>query len=242
MKEEKTTPLRQRMIEDMRIRGMGEKAQPTSSFAASLFMSCPMGSTASGITACSPAPPARQTSRRSAPCSGRHKLRLHLRLKPDPPPPHSPCANRALAAAVRCGSSRSFAVGNNRDHGHHHGSRRHAETPVTLADQPLVPVQALGRVRLPWTAQSAGNGLGTHPSRADCTDISCRKLRVTAAITPWALAGYDRGGHRRRSFPIASATAPAASSLGGLPTRAVRAPSRTLTPRPASENLHQSRR
>ena len=27
MKEEKTTPLRQRMIEDMRIRGMGEKAQ-----------------------------------------------------------------------------------------------------------------------------------------------------------------------------------------------------------------------
>jgi hypothetical protein len=27
MQEEKTTPLRQRMIEDMRIRGMGEKAQ-----------------------------------------------------------------------------------------------------------------------------------------------------------------------------------------------------------------------
>ena len=27
MEEEKTAPLRQRMIEDMRIRGMGEKAQ-----------------------------------------------------------------------------------------------------------------------------------------------------------------------------------------------------------------------
>lgn len=27
MKEERTTPLRQRMIEDMRIRGMGDKAQ-----------------------------------------------------------------------------------------------------------------------------------------------------------------------------------------------------------------------
>jgi integrase/recombinase XerD len=27
MKEERTTPLRERMIEDMRIRGMGEKTQ-----------------------------------------------------------------------------------------------------------------------------------------------------------------------------------------------------------------------
>jgi len=55
-------------------------------------------------------------------------------------------------------------------------------------------------------------------------------------------AETDPSQHRQRPFPIVTSQPPAASSLGGFPTRAVLAPSCALTPRPASKNLHQSGR
>lgn len=43
---------------------------------------------------------------------------------------------------------------------------------------------------------------------------------------------------RQRAFPIGLRLLPAASTLGGFPTRAAVVPSQTLSQRPASENLH----
>lgn len=53
-------------------------------------------------------------------------------------------------------------------------------------------------------------------------------------------AETDPGHHPQRPFPIDSSQPPAASSLGGFPTRAEVTPRRSRPPRPASKNLHQS--
>jgi hypothetical protein len=66
-------------------------------------------------------------------------------------------------------------------------------------------------------------------------DGPCRRKQRTRSQ-----AETDPGHYPHRPFPIDSSQPPAASSLGGFPTRAVRAPSCALTPRPASENLHLS--
>ena len=50
----------------------------------------------------------------------------------------------------------------------------------------------------------------------------------------------DPGQHPQHPFPIDSSQPPAASSLGGFPTRAEVTPRRSRTPQPASENLHPS--
>ncbi len=58
-----------------------------------------IGSTASGTTACSPAPPGRSISRRSAAC---WVWRFPMRPpQPRSSPPRSPCESRALAAGDR---------------------------------------------------------------------------------------------------------------------------------------------
>jgi hypothetical protein len=60
----------------------------------------------------------------------------------------------------------------------------------------------------------------------------------------WAnpIAAVAPAGHRQaRAFPIGSTRHPAASSLGGFPTRAEVDPSPNPAPRPASKNLNQSR-
>lgn len=54
-------------------------------------------------------------------------------------------------------------------------------------------------------------------------------------------AETDPGHHPQRPFPIDSSQPPAASSLGGFPTRAEVTPRRSRPPRPASKNLHHGR-
>jgi hypothetical protein len=142
-------------------------------------------STASGITACWPALPARPTSRRSATCSGR--LSARPRRRPRPGSSRSPCANLAPAVGPRCGSSRSSAAGKNRSHGHHHRSKPHDEVPVTLADPPPVPVRAPGSRRLPSAAQTAESRDSPPSSAPDCTNTRPQKCCPPAKITAHAL-------------------------------------------------------
>lgn len=67
-------------------------------------------------------------------------------------------------------------------------------------------------------------------------DGPCRREQRTRSQ-----AETDPGHQPQRPFPIDSSQPPAASSLGGFPTRAEVTPTRSRTLRPASENLHQSR-
>lgn len=53
-------------------------------------------------------------------------------------------------------------------------------------------------------------------------------------------AETDPGHHPQRPFPIDSSQPPAASSLGGFPTRAEVTPRRSRPPRPASKNRHHT--
>ena len=93
-------------------------------------MSCPTGSIASGITACWPVRHAKQTSRRSAPCSAPNVLNKPPRQSPKQRPLRLPCANHAPAAAAPCASSRYSAVARNRCRAHQQGGRPHDKMPV----------------------------------------------------------------------------------------------------------------
>jgi hypothetical protein len=151
-----------------------------------------------------------------------------------------PCVDHAPAAVARCGSSRSSGAGKIRNHGHHHASRQHDETPVPQPDQPPVPARAPGRRRLSKAPETAGSQITPHSPEAERTTILQQNPPARDKTTTAAYAGLQGGHDAWRSFPISSAKLPAASSLGGFPTRADRAPGSNLTPRPASENLHLS--
>ena len=107
------------------------------------------------------------------------------------------------------------------------------------------------RPRIPIRRRSTGC-LPAHRHPPDCgpnrphgptktPDIGGTRRPPRTGVTRHAPVPDDRSANRQRSFPIDSTQPHAASSLGGFPTRAEVAPAPTLTPRPASENLHRSR-
>ena len=203
-------------------------------------MSCLTASTASGITACSPAPAARPTSRRSAPCSAR-------RAPPRPPsrrpnPSRSPCASLAPAAAAPCASSKSSGAARNPGHAPHPGIRQHEDAPLPRTIAAPEPQQfparpAWGR-RPPRPASCPKEPRPARRSRSPAQKN--RQKWHTQSTVHEANTAPSR--HRQRSFSIGITQPPAASSLGGFPTRVEVARVRGLPPRPASENLHRSRR
>jgi hypothetical protein len=112
---------------------------------------------------------------------------------------------------------------------------------VALADPPPVPLPAPA-AHLSARSPKGPRGLAPPARRPQRTALP----HHLGALSQSDIAGHDQTAkpsilRRRYAFPIDSSRPPAASSMGGLPTRAARAPSLNLTPRPASENLHHSR-
>lgn len=153
-----------------------------SSSAASWSMFCPTGSTASGITACWPARPARPTLPGSAPWSASSSLNKSPPRNHRPRSPRLPCASHAPAVAAPCASSRSSAAGKYRCHVHLRGAGRMTRR---LSD-------ASQCHRLP----------PAEPARTGCACPS--STRQTAAMTPEraALSGSSN------EFAPASGTMP----------------------------------
>lgn len=146
MTEERITPLRARMIEDMRIRGMGEKAQKShiraiKDFAQFLghspdtatpeeLRAYQLHMTDTGVTASTFN--VRIVALRfffGMTCGRPNWKRRNQRSLP-----RSPCASRAHAAVARCASPKSFVAARNRRRAPRHGSRPHDETPVTVTN------------------------------------------------------------------------------------------------------------
>lgn len=163
-------------------------------------MSCPMASTVSGTTACWPVPVAKPTSRRSGTCWGRRSPSQPPKRRPSRS--RSPFASCVPVAVGRCGSPRSFAVGKNRNRGHHRWSRRHDEMPIIRIDPPPVPVQAPHQWRLSETARTRGSGPVPPQSSALRITSLGKKPPLRATITR-PVSAVHRGSPRRRpSFPI----------------------------------------
>lgn len=154
--------------------------------------------------------------------------------------PLSCCANHAHAAAGPCGSSKFSVVGRNRCHAHHQESRPHDLSPIRDHYPMLAASCRTGTIKVRQSISN--NAHHGDPTRHDGYN------RAKCTRSPWIHRREKRQTTRRNSrridrqpaFPIVSP-----SPRGFVLPRFVNAGrhllAATVTPRPASKNLQESR-
>lgn len=175
-----------------------------------------MASTVSGTTACWPVPVVKPTSQRSGTCWGRRSPSRPPKRRPSRS--RSPFASRVPVAVGRCGSPRSSSAVRRRDHGHRRGSRPHDETPIPQPDPQRVPARDLHGLVLLSAEQFAKSLRPLHALQARSTEDWRKRPSCHRAIRTQVAALVQGGSFLRRTFPIDSASHPAASSFQGLST------------------------
>ena len=296
MTEERVTPLRQRMMEDMRIRGMGDKAQKAhiraiKDFAAFLgrppdtatpenLRAYQLHMSDTGVT------PSTFNARIVAlrfffgMTCGREEMKRYMQFRTQPRKPpvvfsvgevsdilmaapgpglkYRAALSISYGAGLRAAEVCNLKIGDIVPEARlRHDSDRmliHVEQGKGRKDRKVMLSPGLldllrgaamsreGRLKPAGPRRSAGmlplapNAVTSTHSFIGILLRVCERSWHHAHLQPhpWC----NGRPNRLHTFPIEGSKPPAASTLGGFPTRVVVAPVRNVPPRPASENLH----